>query len=244
MSDQRRSQAPVRLAGYDSWFYQDPVSDSGGDVLVSLPVPSHADSPGGPPNRWLIALGDVAGKGKEASRLKESLEAEVVRLVGETNNPATTLNRLNSFYGGDERFATLVVAVIDGDRHELTFANAGHLSPLLRRCDGRVETLGEEIAGYPLWVVTEQTYQEVTVPIMPGEVVVFWSDGVTAELDPYCNLFAFDRLLLAITHAERGARSVGESVVNALTDFRGGRARVDDITLLCLGRVVRTDQRS
>jgi sigma-B regulation protein RsbU (phosphoserine phosphatase) len=187
----------------------------------------------------LIALGDVAGKGEAASRLKDSLETEVVRLVGGTSDPATILKSLNGFPCGDGRFATLVVAVIDAERHELIFANAGHLSPLLRRGDGRVETLGEDIAGLPLWIVPEQTYQKVTVPIRPGEVVVFWTDSVTAQLDPYFETFTFDRLLLAIMKADPDAMLVGRSVVNAVNDFRGGRAHMDDLTLLCLGRALR-----
>ena len=238
MSDQGGSRTPVRLTGYESWFYQDPVSSFGGDILLSLTVPSHADSSGELPNRWLIALGDVAGKGEAVSRLKDSLETEVLRLVDGTTDPAMILDRLNMIHSDDEKFATLVVAVIDADRHELTFANAGHLSPLLRRGDGRVEILGEEINGFPLWVVADQTHQKVSVPIAPGEVVVFWSDGVTAEIGTECNIFTFDQFLHSITQADRDARSVGRSIVKSVTDFRGGRERVDDITLLCLGRVV------
>jgi serine phosphatase RsbU (regulator of sigma subunit) len=238
MSDQWGSRTQVRLPEYESWFYQHPVSGFGGDILLSFAVPSHTDCSGERPNRWLIALGDVAGKGEVASRLKDSLETDVLRLVGETTDPVAILDRLNTIHCDDVWFATLVVAVIDAVRHELTFASAGHPSPLLRRGDGQIETLGEEVAGLPLWVDREQTYRKVSVPITPGEVVVFWSDGVTAEVDGECNIFTFARFLQAITQADRNARSVGRSIVKAVTDFRGGRKRVDDISLLCLGRVI------
>ena len=78
---------------------------------------------------------------------------------------------------------TLLVAVIDGDRHlTVTIANAGHVVPLLRRVDMRVEFLAKEIIGFPLGIDRGQNYEHVTVPIVPGEVVIFRSDGVTAEI--------------------------------------------------------------
>ena len=68
--------------------------------------------------------------------------------MGTTTDPASMLKALNDDLTDpamDVRFATLLVAVIDSDRHELTLANAGHVPPLLRRVDRRVESLAEEI---------------------------------------------------------------------------------------------------
>ena len=67
MADQWDRQNPPRLVGYESWLYQMPCIDSSGDVFVSVALPMDADPPGEPPNRWLVALGDVSGKGEVAS---------------------------------------------------------------------------------------------------------------------------------------------------------------------------------
>src|SRR3954469_6117644 len=108
MSDRGGSRTPVRLTAYESWSYQDRASSFGVDILLSLTVPSHADSSGEPPNGWFIALGDVAGKGEAASLRKDRLEAEVLRLLGGTPDPAMILHRLDTSHCDDESFPTLV----------------------------------------------------------------------------------------------------------------------------------------
>ena len=152
MANSWETQQPPRLVGYESWVYQIPCIDSSGDVFVSIPLPKDNDLTDEPPNRWLIALGDVSGKGETASRHKEALEAELIRLVGTTTDPASILRTLNNTLIDPAMecvFACLVVAVIDSDRHELAIANAGHGSPLLRRVDRRVAFLRRRSAGIP-----------------------------------------------------------------------------------------------
>ena len=136
-------------------------------------------------------------------------------------------------------FATLVVTLINSDRHELTIANAGHVPPFLRRLDRRIESLAEEVSWFPLWIDPSQTYENGIVPIGLGEVVTFQSGGVTGIVNDEWNLDD-DLLRQAIAQAPHGAALVGQSILEAISRFRGSRAQVDDITLLCLGRVVPT----
>jgi phosphoserine phosphatase RsbU/P len=135
-------------------------------------------------------------------------------------------------------FALLQVVVIDGDRHELTLANAGYMPPLRRRADRRVESLDEEVSGFPLWIDPGMIYENVTVPIGPGEVVILHSDGVTAVADHRSQIFDLKSLRLAIAQAAGGAAWVGQSILDAIRRFGKGQAQVDDITLLCVGRVM------
>ena len=147
MADPRDQQDPPRLVSYESWLYQMPCLGSDGDVFLSVPI---GGTPGEPPNRWLIALGDVSGSGAVASRLKADLEAEMVRLVNPRSDPAALLEALNDGLFdliGEASFASMVVAVIDGERHELSAANAGSAPPMLWRANGRVEDLTEEVCG-------------------------------------------------------------------------------------------------
>ena len=241
MVDQWDQQNPPRLEGYESWLYQMPCIDSSGDVFVSVPLPRDADPPDKPPNRWLVALGDVSGKGEVASRLKDALGTEVIRLASTTTDPASILKALNSTEidpAMECAFATLQVVVIDSDRHELTLANAGYMPPLRRRADRRVESLDEDASGFPLWIDPGMIYENVTVPIGPGDVVILHSDGVTAVADHQNNLFDLESLRLAIAEAAGGAASVGQSILEAIRRFGKGQAQVDDITLLFLGRLV------
>jgi phosphoserine phosphatase RsbU/P len=241
MADEWDRQNPPRLVGYESWLYQIPCIDSSGDVIVSLALPKDADPWGNPPTRWLVAVGDVSGRGEAASRLKEKMEAVVNRLVGTTGDPASILMALNNELFDPNRFACLMVAVIDSDGHELTLASAGQVAPLIRRVDRRVESIAPEAIGYPLWIVPESTYENFTVPISPGEVVIFQSDGVTAVIDHQDHLFDLNSLRLAIAQGTADAASVGRSILEAIRRFGQGRPQMDDITLLCVGRPVPQD---
>jgi sigma-B regulation protein RsbU (phosphoserine phosphatase) len=240
MNDRRASQSPPQLAGYSSWLYQMPCQHSSGDLLVCMPLGAHADLPGRSHNRLLVALGDVSGRGEAASSLKRRLAAEVVRLASTVIDPASLLEALNDAPldpAESDRFATLLVAVIDGDRHELTLANAGHVAPVLRHAYRRTEPLARNLIGFPLWVLPGQTYEDVTVLVGPGDLLIFHSNGVTSVINETECIFGDDRLRQAIAGAPDDAISAGQSIIRAIEGFRGRRAQMDATTLFCLGRM-------
>ena len=90
----------------------------------------------------------------------------------------------------------------------------------------------------PLWIVPEPTYENLTVPIGPGEVVMFHSDGVTAVIDSQKQSLDLGCLRQAIVQAPDSAASVGQSILEAIRRFVQGGMQMDDITPLCVGRVV------
>ena len=217
MADEWDRHNPPRLMGYESWLYQMPCMDNSGDVFVSVPLSKDADLLGKEPSRWLLALGDLLAlghlsvNGETAYHLKNALATELIRLVGTTTDPASILDTLISWTDPPMEclFVTLLVAVVDGDHHELTLASAGHVYPLIRRVDRRVESFAEDVGGYPLWIVPGQTYENVTVPIGPGEVLVLYTDGLTTVIDHQGHRFDLNSLRLAIVQAADGAASVG-----------------------------------
>ncbi len=238
ISDQWNRQSPPRLGGYESWLYQMPCIGDIGDVFVTVPLSGNTEIHSEPPNRWLVAVGDVSGRGEIASRMKDTLETEVIRLARTTSDPATILKALNSDLFDPSRLGCLLLTVIDGDHHELTLASAGHVPPLIRRTDRRIESIAEVVSGLPLWVLPDQIYENVKVPIDFGEVVTFHSDGVTAVIDHQSNIFDLNALRQAIAQAPCGAASVGQSILEAIRRFGQGGMQMDDITLLCVGRSV------
>jgi sigma-B regulation protein RsbU (phosphoserine phosphatase) len=216
-----------------------PCIDSSGDVFVSVPLPWSVDPSSEPLNPWLLVLGDFSGKGEPASRLKDALETEVIRLAGTQTDPASMLNALNGDLvdpAESMMFAALLVVVINSVQHGLTLANAGHVPPQLRSVDRRIVSIAEDAIGIPLWIDPAQTYKNVTVPVGPGEVAIFYSDGVTSAIDHQNHHFRLKSLRQAIAQAPNGAASVGQSILDAILCFGHRRAQMDDITLLCLGR--------
>jgi phosphoserine phosphatase RsbU/P len=236
MADQWEPRNLPLLAGYESWLYQMACADSAGDVFVSKLLPGRSGLSAESPTRWLVSVGDIGGPREDRPPLKGHLQAEIGRLAITIFNPAAILESLNDHFLRPDTFACLLVALIDSDRHVMTFANAGHLSPLLRRVDRQTELIGAESAGLPLWIVPGQQYENIELPIRPGEVVVFYTDGVTEVMDNQHTLFSLDRLQRSTSQARAETGSVARSILEAIRLFGQGQAHFDDITLLCFAR--------
>ncbi|HEV3122451.1 MAG TPA: GAF domain-containing SpoIIE family protein phosphatase, partial [Isosphaeraceae bacterium] len=224
------------VAGYVFHDHYEPAQSVGGDYFDYRPFP---DQSGGPATRWAIALGDVAGKGMPAALIMARLSSEVRLLVQAEQDPSRVVEALNRnhYASGTDKFITFLLVALDAERHELTVVNAGHMGPLIRRADGRIEEIGSDWGGLPLGIVKAQTYRACTVPIHVGDVAILYTDGVSEAMDLDERQFGIVRLTRAIAAARPGAGATQEAILAAVRDHAGGRDRYDDITLLCFGRV-------
>ena len=139
------AQSP-RVEQYDFFEFYEPANALGGDYYDYVALSG---------GRLAVVLGDVSGKGISASLLMAKLSSEARYCLASEPTPAEAVAKLNRAFcssGWEDRFVTLVLAVLDPLRHEATIVNAGHLPPLLRRGTGAVEPVGEEIAQLPLGV--------------------------------------------------------------------------------------------
>jgi serine phosphatase RsbU (regulator of sigma subunit) len=230
---------PPTLAGYAFWHYYEPAHFVGGDYFNyhALGGPE-ASQPELPTRHWAIAVGDVSGKGMPAALLMARLSAEVRLLLQGNPDPRRVVERLNQSLcepTGVEMFATLLLAVIDGGRHELTVVNAGHPPPIVRRTGGQTELIGETSSRLPLGVLADQTYPAAATPIAPGDVVVFYTDGVDA-INPNGEVLGMAELRRTIAEAPAEASSVGAAIRDAVFRHAAGQHQQDDITILCFGR--------
>jgi serine phosphatase RsbU (regulator of sigma subunit) len=228
------------VPGYEFLHHYEPARSVGGDYFDYRPLPEH-----GPPSaplpsgRWAIALGDVAGKGMPAALLMARLSSEVRLLLQAEPDPARVVELLNRNLcagGTAEKFVTFLLMVLDGGRHELTIVNAGHMGPLIRRCDGRIEVVGEEGSGPVLGVVGDQAYHAETTTLGTGDVVVAYTDGVSDATSLDGGRFGVERLRQVLAVAPGGASPVGEAIREAVRRHAAGRDPFDDITLLTFGR--------
>jgi sigma-B regulation protein RsbU (phosphoserine phosphatase) len=113
--------------------------------------------------------------------------------------------------------------------------NAGHL-PLLRRTrGGDVEEVGSAAVGIPLGVF-DRPYEETAARVEPGDVLLFYSDGVTEARDPRGRMYGPDRLREVLRAAPGDAETVGRVVLADVRAFAAGRPPGDDLTLVCLSR--------
>ena len=232
------------IANYSFWEHYEPALEVGGDYYDYLPIgtPDDAGDPGGggARQRWAIAVGDVAGKGMPAALMMAHLGAEVRNQVRAHSDPRRIVEGINGhFCDSDlrELFITFVLAVIDPATHRLTVVNAGHPAPLLRRADGTVEGIGESSRGMPLTVVGNLSYPAATVVLGPGDVVVFYSDGINEAIDRQGKIFGTEELVATLAMAPAASpAAAGKAILDAVRAHTGTRSRNDDMTLICVAR--------
>ncbi|HKI11614.1 MAG TPA: SpoIIE family protein phosphatase [Candidatus Acidoferrum sp.] len=206
-----------------------PARELGGDFYDLLPFGV---------GRLAIAIGDVSGKGTAAA-LYGSLAIGILRelVVDREATPAEMLVLLNGRLLAarlDARFIAMHFAIYDAALRELSIANAGGTLPFLIH-DGAVTEI--DVRGVPLGLMPNTEYDEIRLSLIPGDIVVFASDGVhesmNSDLEEYGSARLKDLLATVVT-ADPGY-TIAQRIVKATDEFAGvGRPPHDDRTLLIL----------
>ncbi len=224
------------IPGYEFFAHYDPAYEVGGDYYDFVTLPD---------NRLAIALGDVSGKGVAAALMMAKFSGDTRYCILTENQPSPAANELNTLLfsaGIEEKFITLSLSVLDTEKHTLNLASAGHLPVLVRRANGTVEEIGEEIAGFPLGIIPESDYQQTEVKLHPGDVVAVFSDGVTDARNLREELYESRdnrRLVRKLAETTGGPEAVGRAILQDIREFSSGHVQVDDITLICFGPLAR-----
>jgi serine phosphatase RsbU (regulator of sigma subunit)/pSer/pThr/pTyr-binding forkhead associated (FHA) protein len=222
---------PPRLAGYQFFDFYESANELGGDYY------DYVELPGG---RLAIVVADVAGKGIPAALLMAKFSADVRYCLATEPNPAQAVNRLNAVVaagGWQDRFVTCVVAVIELASGAITVVNAGHLSPLLRRTDGRIVSIGDEQAGMPLGIDGDSRYEQVTLPLAGGESLVLFTDGLSEAMNLAGDLFGIARIHEALAAPADDPAVLGRHLLARVREFVGSKPQSDDICLAACGRL-------
>lgn len=206
-----------------------PARELGGDFYDFLPYGK---------GRLAMVLGDVSGKGTAAA-LFASLAIGIVRehIVEHPCPPAEMLTMLNTRLHAvhfDSRFIATLFSVYDASTRRLTISNGGGPYPLLVR-DGVVQSV--RIAGIPLGLFPDTQYDEITLDLVPGDTVLFASDGILESFNADLEEFGADRLIdvLARVTPEQSAEAIAADILAATDDYSGaGVIPSDDRTLLVL----------
>jgi sigma-B regulation protein RsbU (phosphoserine phosphatase) len=152
-----------------------PARELGGDYFDILRFPDGSIG---------LCIADVEGKGLPAALVMSSLQAAVRALASPEMGPGALCARLNAIFSEElpaERSISLFYARLEPDGHRLTFANAGHLPPVVRRRAGAPERLS--IGGVVLGRLPHRTYAEGQVVLGPGDALVLYTDGVTEAMN-------------------------------------------------------------
>src|SRR5678815_3845765 len=231
MEIQQRFQptAPPVVPGYELQGISFPCYEIGGDYYDFI---EREDG------RLVIALGDVSGKGTAAALLMSSLHAAVHAQAGSHDSLVATISAVNRYLADNipaNRFVTLFYAELDPGSGALSFLNAGHNPPLIVHAAGTVEQLAS--GGLPLGIKPDADYREGRTQLLPGDVLVIYSDGVTEAVSPTGEEFGPTRLYEVVSrNVTSSAAGIRDRIESALTKFAQGTAAADDITLVIVKR--------
>ena len=185
-----------------------------------------------PTDQFGFIVGDVAGKGSPAALLAAAVlgmfSAEATYQAG----AAPLMTRLNTglFRRAIEaRFLTSFYGILAPDG-SLTYCNAGHNAPLWVGKDG-IRRL--ECGGVVLGLFEHAKFEQETVQLQPGDLVILFSDGVTEAMNPAMDEFTDDRLLdCANTHRGQTPQEVLDALLADVHEFGAGATQSDDITVV------------
>jgi PAS domain S-box-containing protein len=210
----------------------EPARETSGDFYDLIPLAN---------GRLGIVIADVAGKGMGAA-LYMAVSRTLIRIyaVEYDTQPELAFGAANRRILMDthaDLFVTVFYGVLDPVAGTLTYCNAGHNPPyLLRASKGdAVQTLAR--TGIPLGIFDDMTWEQRTVQLAPGDMLVLHTDGVTDATDRKETFFGSERLLeVARANLGQSAQDVQEALIAAVHEFVGDAPQFDDITLMVIVR--------
>ncbi|HKD01859.1 MAG TPA: GAF domain-containing protein [Terriglobales bacterium] len=186
-------------------------------------------------SRMALVVGDVSGKGAPAA-IYAALVSGILRSHAPIEpGPAEMLSAVNFSLGErriDAQFVSLIYAVWDDPGRTLTVANSGLPRPIYCH-DGKVEVI--EATGLPLGLFDEADYDEFTFHAKPGDVFVFFSDGILDARNKAGDLFGRTRVEKLVTGCEtQTADCIVDSIFKAVARHAAGVETFDDQTVVAI----------
>jgi serine phosphatase RsbU (regulator of sigma subunit) len=217
-----------QLPGWQIAAHYQPAREVGGDLYDFLPL---ADG------RWGLVIGYATDKGVPAALLMASARSMIRAAALVMDAPGALLAHVNELLCTDtplQMFVTCFYALLDPASGRVRYANAGHDLPYLRS-GGEVRELCA--TGMPLGVMSGSRYEEQEVLVVPGEEILFYSDGLVEAHNSGREMFGFPRLQAVL--AQHGPQTSHiEFVREALARFTGEEwEQEDDVTLVMLQRM-------
>ena len=187
--------------------------------------------------RYIIAIGDVSGKGTPAALLMANIQATIRALVPLNISLAELTGRVNDLMcqnTGGNKFVTFFWGYLDPRARTLTYVNAGHNYPYLYHAKDSHERLDK--GGMILGIMpTMIPYEEAVVSYEPGDLLVMFTDGVSEAMSKVDEEFGEERLESTVAgHRAESASQIINAVHEDIQKFTVGAPQSDDITMMVL----------
>jgi sigma-B regulation protein RsbU (phosphoserine phosphatase) len=230
-------QGPLSIPGMSITALCVPAREVGGDYYDVLPIDDH---------RVGVLIADVSGKGTSAALYMAELKGLVLSLSRIHRSPRDLLvdaNRIIARHLDARSFITITYAIIDLQARTMTYARAGH-TPLIylpggSAADRRLRILAPDGLVLGLKIdrgeLFERLLQEETIPLRPGDLYLFFTDGITEAMNAEDDCFGEARLgHLIEEHAHLPSDELRERVLREIEAFVGPAPQHDDMTLILL----------
>jgi len=215
------------IPGFELAGATQPHAEVGGDYFDFVRVSD---------TRLGIAIADVSGKGIPAALIMAGFRMSLLAEIRNEFTMRAVMRKVNSLLHESlerDKFVTLFYGVLDYKNRTLSFSNAGHNPPLLRRADGRVQYLLE--GGVALGVLPDARYEDRPVGLQAGDVLLLYTDGVSEAESPAGEQFGTRRLERSLERLASGtAFEILKGVVDDVTAWAGERGVSDDLTVVVL----------
>jgi sigma-B regulation protein RsbU (phosphoserine phosphatase) len=224
---------PPQVPGIEIAFTTRPANTVAGDYYDVFPR-QHSNSSTG---TFLIAIADVAGKSIPAAMLMATFQASLKTLAAAAGPLTELVGRMNAYACSNSqngrRFTTTFLGEYDPAARALTYVNAGHNAPILRRSTGAIERL--QTGGIPLGILESASYESGAVSLESGDWLVVFTDGVVEAENERAEEYGEIRLLTML-HANTALSPAMllNTIMLDLNGFVGHAPQHDDVTLMLL----------
>ncbi len=216
-----------QIDGFDIAGKSIPAKEVGGDYYDFILIDENKNG---------ICLGDISGKGMPAAMLMANLQATLRGQALFSSSAGECLTRANKllYRSTDlQKFATLFYGILDSSKSIFHFSNAGHNPPFLIDSAKKVTRLTK--GGTVLGFMEDYQFEEDSIKLNAGDMVIIYSDGITEALNKNNEEFGEDRLFVALTeNIKSTADTLIEKVFDAVKIFVKDVPQSDDITIVVI----------
>ena len=208
-----------------------PAKDVGGDYFDFIRIDAE---------RLAFCLADISGKGIPAAILMANLQASLrgqAKLDKSCKDCVSFTNDILYHNTAPNKFATLFYAILNSMTHEITYCNAGHNEPFLFTKDNKITKLS--VGGLVAGIMPSYPFEEAVISILPGELLILFSDGITEAMNSNEEEFNEDRLKdVILKHRNDSAVELIKIIFKEVENFSRSTEQMDDMTVVVIKREI------
>lgn len=198
-------------------------------------------------SRLSITIADVSGKGVPAAFLMALIRSVLKTLNIKDIHPSDMLTDLNNIIYPDiteDMFVTLFHSKYDHNTKILTYSNAGH-NPLIVYKASEDAIYEHNVKGVAIGFVQDYTYKKGELKLGEGDILLYYTDGITEAENVRREMFGLERLKeVILENKDNSAGVIKEAILESINEFRGSYQQVDDLTFVVVKNIEKEERAS